>query len=325
MNRKKIYFGIIILVLLVIIGWASYSMLYGGKPEREYHVTVIVDDSNNERWTVFRQGLEQAAGDYNINLNYVSTGKLSSMDEELALILRELENGTDGIILQAVSGEDEMGKLEEVSVQVPVVLVESDVMPEEVHAIVGPDNFAMGGAIADALKADFGKTLSDKKIGILCGNQKQLSMQQRLHGVQDGLADMKADIVWNVEASAGLENEIAELLDGLDTVDIVIALGNTQTEQMVDYLQNKENNNMQCHIYGVGCSEKVVYYLDKGVISTLVVPNEFNMGYLSMEAIAKQLQYHLSKAENSQVDYVVINQEKLYEEENQKVLFPIVQ
>lgn len=246
------------------------------------------------------------------------------MEEELALVLRELESGTDGIILQAVSGEDEMGKLEEASVQVPVVLVESDVMPEEVHAIVGPDNFAMGGAIADALKADFGNTLSDKKIGILCGNQKQLSMQQRLHGVQDGLADTKAHIVWNVEANAGLENEITELLEGLEAVDIVISLGNAQTEQMVDYLQNKENN-MQCHIYGVGCSEKVVYYLDKGVISTLVVPNEFNMGYLSMEAIAKQLQYHLSKAENRQVDYVVINQEKLYEEENQKVLFPIVQ
>lgn len=324
MNRNKFYFGIIILVLMAIIVWASYGMLNVGKSEEEYNVTVIVDDSNNERWTAFRQGLEQAAGDYNMDLNYVSTGKLSSMDEELALMQRELENGADGIIVQAISGEEDMWKLEEVSAQVPVFLVESDVIPEEVYAIVGPDNLAMGGAIANAVKDDFGEALSGKKIGILCGNQKQLAMQQRLQGVQEGLAGSKADIVWTIESKGDGESEATDLLADLDSVDIVITLGNAQTEQMVDYLQNM-NNNVECHIYGVGCSEKVVYYLDKGIISTLVVPNEFNMGYLSMEAIAKQLYYHLSNAENSQVDYLVINKENLYEEENQKVLFPIVQ
>lgn len=325
MNRNRVYFGILILVLVVIIVWASYSMLNVGKSEEEYTVSVIVDDSNNERWTSLRQGLEQAAGDYNMNLNYVSTGKLSSMDEELALIQRELENGADGIIVQAVSSEGEMQNLEEVSAQVPVFLLESDVMPEEVYAIVGPDNLAIGGAIADAVKQDFGEELAGKKIGILCGNQKQLAMQQRLQGVWEGLVAADADIVWKIGTNDNGSDEMENWLKDADSVEIVITLGNTQTEQMVDYLQSMENDEMECHIYGVGCSEKVVYYLDKGIIRTLVVPNEFNMGYLSVEAIAEQLHYHLSKVENSQVDYLVINKENLYEEENQKVLFPIVQ
>lgn len=324
MNRNRFYFGIIILVLLVIIAWASYSVLNVGKSKEEYNVSVIVDDGNNERWTSFRQGLEQAAGDCDINLNYISTGKLGSMDDELALIQRELESGADGIIVQPVSSEGEMWKLEEVSAQIPVFLLESDVIPEEVYAIVGPDNLALGGAIADAIKLDFGGELAGKKIGILCGNQKQLAMQQRLRGLEDGLAEASVEIAWCIDEEN--ETDGAESLpENAPSVDIIITLGNAQTELMADYLQSMENEDVECHIYGVGCSEKVVYYLDKGIIRTLVVPNEFNMGYLSMEAIAKQLHYHLSKAENSQVDYLVINKENLYEEENQKVLFPIVQ
>ena len=61
------------------------------------------------------------------------------------------------------------------------------------------------------------------------------------------------------------------------------------------------------------------------MIKTLVVPNEFNMGYQSVHAIAKQLQYRLSGSESTTVESLVINKQNLYDEENQKILFPIVQ
>ena len=46
----------------------------------------------------------------------------------------------------------------------------------------------------------------------------------------------------------------------------------------------------------LAAQEKNVYYLDKGVIGALVVPNEFNIGYLSAAAIAGQLREPLSSA-----------------------------
>ena len=60
-------------------------------------------------------------------------------------------------------------------------------------------------------------------------------------------------------------------------------------------------------------------------IQTLVVPNEFNMGYQSMEAIAKQLIYHMDTTRSSKVNYLVVDREHLYDADIQKVLFPIVQ
>lgn len=107
-------------------------------------------------------------------------------------------------------------------------------------------------------------------------------------------------------------------------VDIIIALGNGETELAVDYLIGEgEERKESCLLYGVGCSEKAVYYLDKGWIKSLVVPNEFNMGYLSMEEVARQLKYRLSRAESMEVDYLVIDQTNLYKEDNQKSCFQL--
>ena len=74
-----------------------------------------------------------------------------------------------------------------------------------------------------------------------------------------------------------------------------------------------------------GCSEKNVYYLDKGEIRALIVPNEFNIGYLSVAAIAGQLREPLSSAKTEEIGFLTITKENLYDEENQKILFPIVQ
>ncbi len=51
-------------------------------------------------------------------------------------------------------------------------------------------------------------------------------------------------------------------------------------------------------------AQKNVYYLDKGVIGALVVPNEFNIGYLSAAAIAGQLREPLSSAKQKKSGFL---------------------
>lgn len=50
-----------------------------------------------------------------------------------------------------------------------------------------PDNLEIGRAMAKAVRQELGDELAAKRIGVLCGNQKQLAMQQRLQGLQEGL------------------------------------------------------------------------------------------------------------------------------------------
>ena len=88
----------------------------------------------------------------------------------------------------------------------------------------------------------------------------------------------------------------------------------------------RRRNRQKFGLYGNWLlSKKNVYYLDKGVIGALVVPNEFNIGYLSAAAIAGQLREPLSSAKTEKVGFLTITKDNLYDEENQKILFPIVQ
>lgn len=326
MNRNRIYFGLLLLILVAVISVTAFEMSDDGKKEDVYSVSVIVDDSNNDRWIAMREGLEQAARDNNIDLNYVFFGKFGSVEEEVELIQREVNNGIDGVIVQMVSDHAGMKELGEISMQTAVMLLETDVEPQGVYAVTGPDNLGIGMALGKSITQDLGSSLAEKKIGILCGNQEQIAMQQRLLGIKEILEEENAQISWMLQ---GRNESIAEALAANEQekhVDLIVALGNEETEMAVDHLLSMEAEEKEsCLLYGVGCSEKAVYYLDKGMIQSLVVPNEFNMGYLSMEQIAKQIKYRLSATESSEIDYLVIDRDNLYEEENQKILFPIVQ
>lgn len=321
MNRNRFYFGAVLLILLLIIVWTSYSMLSVGREDESHKVSVIVEDSGNDRWIALRQGIEQAARDYNIDVNYVSTGKFSAVEEEISLIDRELDNGAKGIIVQMVTS-DAADEIADISAEAAVILLETDVVPEDLYAVAGPDNAAIGAAAAEAVKKRLGEALPSARIGILAGNQNQLSMRQRLQGLKSALAEENAQIVWCADEASTQTQEGFYCIAGEKPAEVIIALSNAETEKMVDYLTV---NGAGCLLYGVGCSDKAVYYLDKGIIDTLVVPNEFNMGYQSMETMAKQLSYHQTDADGCEVEYLVIDRTNLYEEANQKVLFPLVQ
>ena len=170
MKKNRLYFGMLILMLVAVIIWAFYNMLNVGKQETSYRVSVVVENSNSDRWTSLRQGLEQAARDYNISLSFVSTGSFSTAMEEMDVVKKQVTNGANGIILQM--NTDHAGQeLEDLSGQTAVLLLETDVDPEGVYALVAPDNEEMGAALAQAVQSDFGDDLAGKRVGILACSQ----------------------------------------------------------------------------------------------------------------------------------------------------------
>jgi ribose transport system substrate-binding protein len=303
----------------------SYAMMNLGKKEKKYVVSVIVSDSNNDRWAAMREGLEQAGSDESLEINIVSTGKLRGIQEEKNLINREVENGTDGIILQLAASSDMTDELEDISSKTKIVLTDTDCDPSEVYASVTADNKAIGKAIGEAIKADYKGNMKNLRIGIMLGNQNQLSLQQRLDGLKESLAGTGICLSWSAETAETEKSRDFDEKEKKNPVDIVVALNNDDIESAVDFLNDVSNKQYKFKLYGEGCSEKAVYFLDKGLISTMIVPNEFNMGYESAMALADQLKQGKETIGNTRVDFLVINKSNLYQEENQKILFPIVQ
>lgn len=119
--------------------------------------------------------------------------------EEMDVVKKQVTNGANGIILQM--NTDRAGQeLEDLSGQTAVLLLETDVDPEGVYALVAPDNEEMGAALAQAVQSDFGDDLAGKRVGILACSQSQRSMQQRYTGY-------RRDCARAVQSSSGAWKE----------------------------------------------------------------------------------------------------------------------
>lgn len=319
MNKQKIYLTVLVSVLLAIIIYVSYGMLNAGKMEEYYTVSVILDNSSSDRWNAFKEGLEQGADEHHMHLNVVSIGEMLNIEEECMLIGRELENGADGLIAE-LCWEDTDGLFAAATVSKPVVLVHNVMQSVNLYTTVAPDQFKLGKAIGEAVI--HGESTKAVRIGVLAGNKDRNFQQQRLNGVQEAIssADLSPEWILYEDEAADKKNLLQQLSDY--PVDVLVTLDNEQTELAVDFLL--EHTDFSLRIYGEGRSEKAVYYLDKGMIETLVVSNEFYMGYRSAELLAQKLGYYVSDTEQDEVEILVVTRENLYEKEMEKILFPTV-
>lgn len=320
MSRKKINFMILTVILLLLIAWANSRIGHSQKQKETYRVSVIVDDSFNDRWSALREGLEQSAAEKNILLNYVYTSEFKNTDEQLELMEREIEGGAQGIIVQFISSEVDAERLKKITQRAKILLLHAGINEEPgtvQYSEVGTDDYAVGVALAGQVIADFGRELEEKQIGVLCDYQDLISSKECLNGLKETLEKNNCSISW-------MNNPDSKEQPDYKNLDVLVALGNCETEEAVDYLVAKKAEGKLFTLYGRGYSEKAVYYLDKGVVCAMAVPNEFNIGYLSMqlldEMVVKGNVYN-----DLNVGFTIVNQSNLYDEANQKVLFPIVQ
>ena len=105
-------------------------------------------------------------------------------------------------------------------------------------------------------------------------------------------------------------------------VDVLVAMENDETEQAVDFLL--ESPEISSRLYGEGRSEKNVYYLDKGVIQALIVPNEYYMGYKSVDILVQELENAAVPGEETEVDFLSVTKDRMYDDDVVKILFPTI-
>ena len=321
MSRNKLYLGFLISIILIVIFYVSYGMMNIGKKSESYTVAVIVDDSSNAKWNAFKEGLNQGLEGHQIYLNLVSTTKFSSLKEECQIISREIENGADGIIIEPYSSDDEEQLFLQSVAEKPVILAGNSIR-EEWYSVVMPDYYKMGEALADAVIEGEQMNPDARKIGVIGADQSKESARNMLQGFEKKISESNLEIVWMTGADAW--NSADELEDNMkqQPVDILAALDNDGTEQCVDFFL--ENAGSDCRLYGVGRSEKTVYYLDKEIIQTLIVPNEYFMGYQSVVSMARRLEEHVETMVDEEVDFLTVTKENMYDREHEKIVFPTV-
>ena len=322
-NDKKIFILIetILAVLALIV---ALFMIEEWADTEVRKISVVVQDSDGSRWAAFKYGLEMAASDNDVEVFVVSTGGTLTAEEEKELLETEVENGADGIIVQPVPGSGEEGFLEKINKKVPVIQVESAGDAEGGASdlpVAEPDHYAVGQALAEELKKDFGGSLHGKTIGIFQREKGTEAAKRREAGAKDCIRRAGGEILWMVSGYTGKGGELA--LPAYPPVDIMLALDDSSLVQAGEAAADKQLHGAV--VYGIENSVEAFYCLDNSYVECLVVPDEFNVGYQSLSAVVQKLDHAYRQEDRLLVSYTVVRRDTLFSEENQNILFSMSQ
>ena len=324
-TKENRFFVIMLAAVITAILLLSLARFLNGSGQKRYTVSVVVENSSDNRWTAFRMGVQQAARDENISLSVVSTDKIASIQQEGKLISQEISNGADGIITELRSSGGTADVLAELSRSVPVILLntqaETSGSVDGSIAYAGLDNTAVGQTLAEEILSTAEVSERALQIGIVAGNQQQFALQERLKAAEDRLSEENVSIVWTVSGDTQ-ETEIRQQNAGRPA-DVILALDDSSLLDAVHYMQNTGRKYLR--LYGVGCSEELVYDLDAGLIQSMLMPEEFNLGYQAVLSLSDRLNHREGQLREQLVGFHVVNRENMYDEENQRLLFPAVE
>jgi ribose transport system substrate-binding protein len=287
--------------------------------ERTTKISVIVYSNNSDRWATLKQGIDQGADDFKAEVSFVTMTEEDDPNEQKMLIDREIENGAKGIILAATDSKAMSQAVKDYSLVVPIVMVETNVEDLEDIVYLSADNYSMGLNIGRSVYLN---SEENRTVAIFMNNLHRNSVSERYEGLMDSLEyteytikpwEMKED---DTDTSLFLQEMLKE-----DPVDVIVALDDESLEEVVDAVEISEST---VDIYGIGSSNKIVHYLDYGVINSIVFQNEFNMGYLSIQELVGDIKENQNVLDID-IEFRTVNKETMYLPKNQRLVFPIVQ
>lgn len=303
--KKILMAGFALFGIIVII-----YMCTGDKNRNaeSYTVAVIINDSDSDRWNMFREGLNQAATEFNVRISEYSVSGDKSDEEEMKLVSQMIDADMEGIIIECVNSETMSDYMAVTSEVIPTVLVENNVNGIIDGSYVHADDYDMGKAIASNI---------GENVGIVSGNMVRNSTAERLKGFKENISE-GTTISWVLEDNKDLMYYMVKY-----PVETIVFLESTQAEGFVDILNNSSTLKKYPGIWVIGNSDKLVDAMDKGKILGLVVPNEFSMGYMAVESLVDIIANN--SVVNRKIDYTVVTRDNMYEDDIQRIIFPIVQ
>ena len=299
----------------------GFMLWESGNTANLRQIHVIIENSNDNRWVQFIEGMKQAAEDQEIILTIVPTGHMETLSEEEAIIERAIANGSDGVIIQLCSSIDAASMLEKLNSRTNIELVDENAyeVMSNVVGVVSPDHKAIGETIANEAALFAEKPLEKCTIGVIRGSSALSSMEQRMDGFTEALESLGGKTTWVLEQN-GDAKDIKEKLAANETPDILVALDNAGMEAAGEYASTQENGII---VVGTGTSTKSIYYLDSGVVKSLVVPEDYMMGYQSVSDLADYIHRNRFLPLVRTIAHRTIHKDTLFAEENQEILFPV--
>ena len=308
---------VLYIVCLVVLFLMCSTDLIIREPERQiYQIAVIIEDVRSDNYGNFRKGMDLAAAELNADVQLITLYEKLDVKEQMDLMDREQQDGTDALIVVPVEEEQVSAK----QMTIPVILMRAGVAEAAGAGNVIVDHEKMGELLAREILEE---QPADVPVYVLTDPAGQSDMDRLFLKGSDAVFQEAGRSVQRIVR--GEEERFFTMLEqpGAEAQKVVILAENQDilTEAAGVVAGSEAVADAVGGLYGRGTTMAILNYLDRGVITGICVTDEFSVGYYSVREAVRALEGAGSVPTVMESYY--IDKKDLRDPAFEKMLFPI--
>jgi len=265
----------------------------GATVNPDYHLQVIIQNTNEYFWTYFQEGAKAAEEEFGVYVEFVT---VSQRDTNLLkeAVEKGVNAGVDGIALQAADLELTQDIIEEAKEQgVALLTYENDNFIIPNTPMVGSNSYSIG-SIAGDMAVEVSGGVADVVV-IINNAGDQGDVQYKNLIVQGILQSFSKYSTINITDIYTLNSDMFEaekiassIISDTKKVDLIICLDEKSTPGVAQVLV--DNNKVgDIKLIGYGVMPQTLDYIERGVIFGTVCPNAYEIGYYTVKQLTQSL------------------------------------
>ena len=308
---------VLYIVCLVVLFLMCSTDLIIREPERQiYQIAVIIEDVRSDNYSNFRKGMDLAAAELNADVRLITLYEKLDVKEQMDLMDREQQDGTDALIVVPVEEEQVSAR----QMTIPVILMRAGVAEAAGAGNVIVDYEKMGEQLAREILKE---QPADVPVYVLTDPAGQSDMDRLFLKGSDAVFQEAGRSVQRI--LRGEEERFYTMLEqpGAEAQKVVILAENQDilTEAAGVVAGSEAVADAVGGLYGRGTTMAILNYLDRGVITGICVTDEFSVGYYSVRESVRALAGAGSVPTVMETYY--IDKKDLRDPAFEKMLFPI--
>lgn len=307
---------------LVIAGYMFWQRDYFFPPREEasLRISVLLDSESGYANSIMREGMNQAAFDYNCELTFRAPLTSGSYEEQQRLLENELADPPQGIAVAPINEGKIMPVLKEAGSRMKLMLINAETEDSGLPN-VGTDYKKMGTYLAQQVALHH-ENMPDVRIFYTDGANSSISR------IEKGFSETWRKAGGRITTERILGHKVnaeylaREMED--DRLSLWLALDANALETLAKAKRLLSSSLLKPPLYGRGNSPSNVDGIRDGTIQGMLVENSYNSGYLAIARLADAIRGNRN-IKSETLRFYLITRDNVSSHESELLLFPIIQ
>jgi len=272
--------------LLILLFVLALTQGASGEPSWKWRFTFVAP-FRSDYWTTVAQGIRDASRE--VQANTIVTGPVGEVNADLQIqaIEAAIASKVDGIVTMAL----DPGKFTKVidkaeAAGIPVVLVDTDAPGSRRAAYIGTDNYAAGQEAARIMMQAIGH---DAEIGIITGPAEADNQKLRISGFRKAISAYPGLRIVDTQVGNSelllARQRLQAMLSAHPGISVLFGADGYGAIAGAAVVRQLDRAG-RIAIIGFDSSTEVIEDIRSGIISAVIVQDNYRMGYQAIKVLA---------------------------------------